>query len=348
MLRNKSEVWPNTQKNSHSKSKNFLKKLPVYITLSDFMRIQNEINPVNSELDNRKEHNNKLRMLSQTKSKNWPDSLEMRKKNRFEWEKKKFLEEEERRRLIDLEEKKYKDIQNDQILTRAQKMLFDEQDPVKNFNMKLMYCDMLKERDYQSEIKKRKKEINNIIEKQFFEMDKKRREEMTKRDAEKAKIEEEKKKERMKIMKEQLNEYKIRIIQDYQEKQVEGQLMKLKMKKALEDEQKEKILIEQKKQEQRKEYIESNKRLIEYKQIQKKKELEEEKKIQEFALKKQQLEEIKKKVLENKEIEKQKQRDKLEKIQLEFYNNLHKNENEILLKNIKEADDKKAAEEKKK
>ena len=77
-------------------------------------------------------------------------------------------------------------------------------------------------------------------------------------------------------MKEQLNEYKIRIIQDYQEKQVEGQLMKLKMKKALEDEQKEKILIEQKKQEQRKEYIESNKRLIEYKQIQKKKELEEE------------------------------------------------------------------------
>ena len=348
MLRNKSEVWPNTQKNSHSKSKNFLKKLPVYITLSDFMRIQNEINPVNSELDNRKEHNNKLRMLSQTKSKNWPDSLEMRKKNRFEWEKKKFLEEEERRRLIDLEEKKYKDIQNDQILTRAQKMLFDEQDPVKNFNMKLMYCDMLKERDYQSEIKKRKKEINNIIEKQFFEMDKKRREEMTKRDAEKAKIEEEKKKERMKIMKEQLNEYKIRIIQDYQEKQIEGQLMKLKMKKALEDEQKEKILIEQKKQEQRKEYIESNKRLIEYKQIQKKKELEEEKKIQEFALKKQQLEEIKKKVLENKEIEKQKQRDKLEKIQLEFYNNLHKNENEILLKNIKEADDKKAAEEKKK
>ena len=45
-------------------------------------------------------------MLSQTKSKNWPDSLEMRKRNRFEQEKKRFLEEEERKRLIDLEEKK--------------------------------------------------------------------------------------------------------------------------------------------------------------------------------------------------------------------------------------------------
>ena len=149
-------------------------KTPTYITLSDFMRIQNEINPLNSEYENRKAYNNKLRMLSQSKSKNWPDSLEMRKKNRFEQEKKRFLEEEERRRLIDLEEKKYRDIQNDQILHRTQKILFDQQDPVKTFNMKLMYCDMLKEREYQSDIKKRKQEINNIIEKQFFDMDKKR------------------------------------------------------------------------------------------------------------------------------------------------------------------------------
>ena len=58
-------------------------KPPSYITLSDFMRIQNEINPVNSEYENRKAHNAKLKMLSQTKSKNWPDSIEMRKKNQF-------------------------------------------------------------------------------------------------------------------------------------------------------------------------------------------------------------------------------------------------------------------------
>ena len=58
------------------------------------------------------------------------------------------------------------------------------------------------------------------------------------------------------------------------------------------------------------------------------------------------MEEIKKKVLEAKEAEKQKQRDKLEKIQLEYFTKLQKNENEIILKNIKEADEKKALEEK--
>ena len=298
MLRNKSDAWSREQhQSSRSKPKLLHNKLPTYIKLSDFMRIQNEINPVNSEFENRKAYNSKLRMLSQTKSKNWPDSLEMKKKDRFEREKKRFLEEEERKRLIDLEEKKYQNIQNDKIIEKAQKILFDEQDPVKTFKMKLMYCDMLKERDYQFEIKKRKQEINNIIEKQFFDMDKKRNEELIKKEMEKAKIESDKKKEQMKIMDDQLREYKIRLIQDYQEKQVEGQLMKLRMQKALQDEEKEKKLIEKRKEEQKKQYIESNKRLMEYKEIQKQKELEEDKKIQEFALKKQQLEDIKKKVL---------------------------------------------------
>ena len=90
MLRNKSDVWANSTQ-SRIKSKNSFNKLPAYITLTDFMRIQNEINPINSEFENRRAYNNKLKMLSQIKSKNWPDSLEMKKKNRFELEKKKFF-----------------------------------------------------------------------------------------------------------------------------------------------------------------------------------------------------------------------------------------------------------------
>ena len=154
MLRNKSDYFTSSHQLNKPNSILKSKKIPTYITLSDFMRIQNEINPVNSEYENRKAHNMKLKMLSQTKSKNWPDSIEMRKKNQFELAKKRFLEEEERRRLLDIEEKKYYDAQNNLIIQKAKKLLFDEQDPVKTFNMKLMYCDMLKERDYQNEIKK--------------------------------------------------------------------------------------------------------------------------------------------------------------------------------------------------
>ena len=93
--------------------------------------------------------------------------------------------------------------------------------------------------------------------------------------------------------------------------------------------------------------MEANKRLLQYKEEQKKKELEEEKKIQEFAFKKQQLADLRKTIEEEKEKEKQRQRDKLEAAQLAYYNSLKKNENEILQKNIKEAEDRNAEEERK-
>ena len=71
------------------------------------MRIQNEINPINAEYENRKAYEKKLKKLSIAKSKNWKDSLEMKKKNEFEMAKKRFLDDERRRRQLDEEEKKY-------------------------------------------------------------------------------------------------------------------------------------------------------------------------------------------------------------------------------------------------
>ena len=47
------------------------------------MIIQNEINPINAEYENRKAYEEKLKKLSQAKSKNWADSLEMKKKERI-------------------------------------------------------------------------------------------------------------------------------------------------------------------------------------------------------------------------------------------------------------------------
>ena len=340
LYRNKSDFCLN-EKKLHQ----FYSKKPTYITLSDFMRIQNEINPVNAELENRIAYNEHLKLLSQNKSKNWPDSLEMKKKNKFEQSKKRFLAEEERRRLIDIEEKKYADIKNSITIEKAKNSLFYEQDPVKTFNSKLMYCDMLKERDYQSDIKNRKKEINDIIEKQFFDMNKKKWEDYDQKEREKEMQEQLKKQQRMKIINDQLHESKIKLIQDYQEKMVEGQIMKLNIQKAIEADKKE---LERKKQlheQQKKEYILANERLQKYRNEQKLKELEEEKKIQEHALKKQQMEDLRKKVEADKKKEQEKNREKMEKAQLEYFNNLQKKNNEILERDIKKADDKKLEEE---
>ena len=317
---------------------------PTYITLSDFMRIQNEINPINAEFENRKAHEEKLKKLSLAKSKNWADSLEMKKKNEFELAKKRFLRDEERRRRIDEEEKKYVDTQNEIIVQRARNLLFEEQDPVKSFNSKLLFCDALKERDYQKEISNRKKQINDIIEKQFFENEKKRIDDYDKKIEMRKKMEEEKRKEIMKIMKEQLQESKIKLIQDYQERLVEGQLMKLNMKKALEEEKRLNELKEKQKKEMQKEYFSANERLKKEKEVERQKEIDEEKKIEEFAVKKQQRDDLRKKVEGDKLKQKLDNHQKLIDIQFNELMRLQKEKNDALNKSIE--DNCKAKEEK--
>ena len=324
---------------------------PTYITLSDFMRIQNEINPINAEYENRKAYEEKLKKLSLAKSKNWADSLEMKKKNEFELAKKRFLEDEARRRKIDEEERKYLDTQNDLIVQRARHLLFEEQDPVKSFNSKLLYCDILKERDYQKEILGRKKQINDIIEKQFFENEKKKIDDFDKRMEIKRKLEDDKRKERMKIMREQLQESKIKLIQDYQEKLVEGQLMKLNMQKALDEEKRNNELREKQKKEIQKEYFEANERLRQAKELQKQKEIEEEKKIEEFAIKKQKRDDLRKKVEGQKLKQKIDNHQKMIDIQFNELMRMQKEKNDALNKSIEDnikAKDQKGEEEEKK
>ena len=333
------------------RSTKYMYNRPTYITLTDFMRIQNEINPINAEYENRKAYEEKLKKLSLAKSKNWADSLEMKKKNEFELAKKRFLQDEERRRRIDEEEKKYLDTQNDLIVQRARNLLFDEQDPVKSFNSKLLYCDTLKERDYQKEITNRKKQINDIIEKQFFENKKKKIDDYDKKIEMRKKMEEDKRKERMKIMRDQLQESKIRIIQDYQEKLVEGQLMKLNMQKALEEEKRNNELKEKQKKEMQKEYFDANERLKKAKEEKRQKEIEEEKKIEEFAIKKQQRDDLRKKVEGQKLKQKIDNHQKMIDVQFNELMRLQKEKADALNKSIEDnckAKDQKGEEEEKK
>ena len=294
---------------------------PTYITLTDFMRIQNEINPINAEYENRKAYEKKLKKLSIAKAKNWKDSLEMKKKNEFEMAKKRFLNDELRRRKLDEEEKKYQNAQNDIIIEKARRQLFEEQDAVKSFNSKLLFCDTLKERDYQKEISDRKKQINEMMNKRFLENEKKKMDEYDKKIELKKILEEEKRKEIMNAMREQLQESKIKIIQDYQERMVEGRLMKINMQKALEEEKKLAELKEQRKKQMQKEYFEANERLKKEKKLKEEKELAEEKKIELFAIKKQQRDDLRKKVEDQKIKDKLDMHQKLIDLQL---NNLMK------------------------
>ena len=67
-----------------------------------------------------------MKTISATKTKKWPDSLELKRKKELEYTKRKFFEDEKRRRLIDEEEYKYNQMQKNLIIKWAKQKLFEE------------------------------------------------------------------------------------------------------------------------------------------------------------------------------------------------------------------------------
>jgi hypothetical protein len=103
--------------------------------------------------------------------------------------------------------------------------------------------------------------------------------------------------------------------------------------------------LKEQKQQQKELFIKANEDLQKRKEERKRKEKEEERKIEQFAIKKQQMEDLKAKVAKDKFNEKQKQRQKIIDDQIENLRKIKSNEERVLIKQIKEAEEKKEKEE---
>ena len=206
------------------------------ISLSDFMRIRNTIVPPLNDEDERKAFDSTLKAVSLQKTRNWPDSIEMAKKNKLESRKKVFFEKEMEKRKIDEEERRFQDMQKKLVIERANKLLFDSQEPVKSFHSKLLFADVLKEREYQKEITDRKKEIEYEREIKWREIQQEQLKEHDIKEIMKADEDKRKKLNQMNIINQQFSDYKIKRVKEYQDSVIEGEMIKIGAKKAIEEE----------------------------------------------------------------------------------------------------------------
>ncbi len=84
---------------------------------------------------------------SQSRVKNWPNTISaLWEKKEKDWIKKLEEEEIERRKVDALEEALQNELRNEAIM-KANKQLFDQQDRVKAFHSKLLLCDVINEWD---------------------------------------------------------------------------------------------------------------------------------------------------------------------------------------------------------
>ena len=177
-----------------------------------------------------------LKEKSDARVKKWKDSIEMAKKNQLEARKKLFFKQEEERRQIDEEERRYNEMQKKYVVDRANQVMFENQENVKAFQSAMMLSDAIKEREMQKEIAERKKEHQRMIEEKWnqvaadtirqFDLEEKRKADELAR----------KKQETIKMISKQFDESKIKRVIEYQDAVVEGEMIKRKVQKELEEE----------------------------------------------------------------------------------------------------------------
>ena len=172
--------------------------------------------------------------------------------------------------------------------------MHDQQDMVKALKGKMLMCDVAYEQKAQQEMKKRKEQIQKDIEQHFVEVERQKMSEYDEKMRAKLEQEYKLKQQNARDISEQLENFKLNYIKQLKEEMLEGELIKRQTEEDLEREKQREIQRQQKVAQMRADLSEANKQLMKIKEAERLKEIEEEKKIDAFAKKREQLENMKK------------------------------------------------------
>jgi len=310
------------------------------LTLTEFkqMRDRMRISDLTEEQERKQFEKRELKNLSDTRVKNWPNTIQALRKKKDDVRFERFQKEEEERRKIDIEEARYQAAVKQEILGKANKKIYETNDRVKAFQSALLLSDALQEREAQLEIANKKKEIKSMIEERWAEVEKENMRAYDEREVEKARIEEEKLRAAHKVLKDQHDKAKLKHIKRMQEEKIEGEIIKIKAQEGLIKQKEEEQIRRNKLLEAQDDTRKANDLLQVMKHQERLKELEEEKKIEAFAARKQEIAEMRRMREDLKFKERQDARQKIIDAQVERLRALKNREDEIINKQIKEAE----------
>jgi hypothetical protein len=319
---------------------NMTAKNTAVLSLDEFkkMRDRTQIRHVDEETEIRQMERQEIKERSDARVHNWPNTIQALRKKRDDVKFENFKKDEEERRRIDLDEAQYQAGVKREILGQANKQLYEGTDRVKSFQSALLLADTLQEREAQKEINQKKKEIAKYVDERWNEVEKENMRAYDEKEEEKKIKEIEKVKANQKVLKHQHDEFRAKNIRKMQEKKIEGEIVKLKAKEEIVKQKEEEKAKREKALAAQEETRIANDLLQEIKEQERQRELEHDRKIQEFAKKKEEIMEMRKMREELKFKERQDVRQKIIDDQVERLRKLKNKEDEILNKQIKEAE----------
>eukprot|EP00347_Sterkiella_histriomuscorum_P007243 403349712 len=314
------------------------------VTIDDIARIREQCAyvPYETEKEFLMKQKKELQEKSKARVQNWPNTIEAQRKKREEEKLKRLYDEEMERRRIDEIEDQLNSEKRLNAIANANKKMHDQQDQVKAFHSKMLLCDVIQEREAQLDLKKRKENIDKNIENQWTELEHLKLEDYDIREAEKLEEIHRKKMDTAKVIKQQLYEFKVNTVKKLKNDRLEGQLIKKQVELNQELERQKEFERKIKQAKTREEFKKANDDLQAYNQELKRKEALEEQKIKEYAKKKDQMEQLRKDKEAQKFRENQLTRQKLIEKQSAHLAQLRNRDEEILNKQVSEAEEKAA------
>ena len=236
-------------------------------------------------LDSHEEQlNEKLRDMSRARMGTWNNTLEARRAQKENEHASRKDEEEKLRQVQDRKEAAFQAGERRRIIQRANTLLYENTERVKAFGSKLYLSDVMKEREMQMELKKRRDDRLRAEERMWHE---RTVEGVRKGDEEEAKKQDEAMQRALhakQVQLDQLEEFRVRYVTNKLDERREGQLIKQRVLKYIQDEKQ--AEIDKKTQEAAKALhtMKDNKRLQEEKRLAEQQAREdEERRIQYFA-----------------------------------------------------------------
>lgn len=140
---------------------------PSYTVLSDAeLRQYNDIieNATAKATESEKTRREQIRQCSEKRVANWPNTIEAQRLRKEQARQERLDREEERRLRIDEEERILREQQKQQAVQRANVLLYEENDKIKNFTSKLFLATVLEEREKQLAIKEERRRLEKEVE----------------------------------------------------------------------------------------------------------------------------------------------------------------------------------------
>lgn len=279
-----------------------------------------------------------LKAKADERVKNWPNTIQGLRQRKEAARIEQFKKEEMERRKVDEEEAAYRAKLRADTILQANQKIFMEHDKVKSMQTKLLLSDAIKERELQVDINRRKQNLNKEIEEAQHQDVLEWCKEYDDKEATQAMREREKKAEQQKVLKKQHEEFIHKRVNRLREEKVEGQIVKIKAEEAVEEE---KMAELQRKNQLLKAQAETKKANEELERIReqlRQKEKEEDEKIEEFRKNKEDMISLRAQREAQRFREKQAARQKIIDAQIENLKRIKNKEDEILNKQIKEAE----------